>query len=337
MSPTRIFASRIACSNGALAAIQQVLGHALELGPGEGEIEVQRAGRTGGDVGQIDAARHRRGELDLGLLGRFPEPLHRHLVLAEVDAVLTAESLDQVVDDPLVPVVATEMVVAAGGLDLDDALGELQQRDVEGAATEVEDEDGLLLGALVEAVGQRRCGGLVDDPQHVEAGDLPGFLGRLPLRVVEVGRDGDHRVGDRLTQVGLGVALELHKHPSGDLLRGVLLAVDVDSPAGAHLPLDRPDGPVRVGHGLALGDLTDEHLAVLGERDDRRRGARTFSVGDDRWLAALQHAHHGVRRAEVDADRTCHVVLPQYLVSKPGKLSGPHSMLPRPRQVSSRS
>ncbi len=89
---------------------------------------------------------------------------------------LAAERLDQVVDDPLVPVVAAQVVVAGGRLDLDDALAQLQQRDVERAAAEVEDQDGLLLGALVQAVGERGRGRLVDDPQDVEARDLAGSL-----------------------------------------------------------------------------------------------------------------------------------------------------------------
>jgi hypothetical protein len=42
--------------------------------------------------------------------------------------------------------------------------------------------------------------------------------------------------------------------------------------------------------GLALGDLADEHLAVLGERDDRRGGAGALGVGDDDGLAGLEHA-----------------------------------------------
>ena len=127
--------------------------------------------------------------------------------------------LDQVVDDALVPVVATEVVVAAGGLDLDDALADLEQGHVEGAATEVEDEDGLVGLALVQAVGQGGRGRLVDDAQDVEAGDLAGLLGGLALGVLEVRRHGDHGVGDGLAEVGLGVALELLQHAGADLLR----------------------------------------------------------------------------------------------------------------------
>ena len=38
------------------------------------------------------------------------------------------------------------------------------------------------------AVGRmrERGGGLVDDAENIEAGDLAGVLGRLPLRVIEV-------------------------------------------------------------------------------------------------------------------------------------------------------
>ena len=298
----------------ALAAVEQVLRHALELGPGQRHVQVQRAVRAGRDVGQVDARGGRRGQLDLGLLGGLAQTLQGHLVRAQVDAVLAAERLDQVVDDPLVPVVAAQVVVTGGRLDLDDAVAQLEQRDVEGAAAEVEDQDGLLLGALVQPVRQGGGGGLVDDAQDVEARDLAGLLGGLALRVVEVRRDGDDRVGDLLTEVGLGVALELHQHPRGDLLRGVLLAVDVDRPVGADLPLDRADRPVGVGHRLALGDLADEHLAVAGEGDDGRGRPGALRVGDDGGLASFQNADAGVRGAEVDADRTCHGV-PRFLLS----------------------
>ncbi len=289
-----------------LAALQQVGGQLLELGAGELLVQVQRALGRGGDVGQVDRRLGRAGQLDLGLLRRLAQPLHGHLVLGQVDAVAVLELLDQVIDDPLVPVVAAQAGVAVGGLHLDDALTDLQQGDVEGATAQVEDEDGLVL-LLVQSVRQGRRRRLVDDPQHVQAGDLPGLLGGLPLGVVEVGGDRDHGVGDVLAQVGLRVPLQLLQHPRGDLLRGVPLAVDVallrEPPVVvAHVPLDGPRGALHVRHGLPLGDLADQHLAVLGERHDRRGRTGPLRVGDDGGLAALQDRDHRVRRTEVDAD-----------------------------------
>ncbi len=63
-------------------------------------------------------------------------------------AVAVLEVLDQPVHDALVPVVTAEVVVAAGRLDLDHALADFEQRDVECAAAQVEDED-RRLGRLV--------------------------------------------------------------------------------------------------------------------------------------------------------------------------------------------
>ena len=126
-------------------------------------------------------------KLDLGLLGRLVEPLQRHLVLGEVDAVALLELVDQPVDDRLVEVVAAEVGVAVGGLDLEDAVADLEDGDVEGAAAEVEDEDRLVV-LLVEPVGERGRRRLVDDALDLEAGDLAGVLRRLALGVVEVRR-----------------------------------------------------------------------------------------------------------------------------------------------------
>ena len=208
----------------ALGLLDQVRDQVLQLGPRERDHEVLGAGGVGGDVGQVDLGRRGRRQLDLGLLGGLLEALQGLLVLGEVDALVLLELGQQPVDDPLVEVVAAQVGVAVGGLDLEDALAQLQDGDVEGAAAQVVDRD-LLVALLVQAVGQGGGGGLVDDPLDVEAGDAAGVLGRLALGVVEVGRDGDDRLGDLLAQVRLGVRLELLQDHRADLGRRVGLAV----------------------------------------------------------------------------------------------------------------
>ena len=208
---------------------------------------------------------------------------------------------DEPVDDRLVEVVAAEVVVAGGRLDLEHAVADLEHGHVEGAAAEVEDED-RLVGLLVEAVGQRGGGRLVDDALDVEAGDLAGVLGRLALVVVEVRGDGDHGRVDRLAEVGFGVGLELLQDHRRDLRRGVLLAAGFhagvavgagDDLVGddrlllahlgllaAHEALDREDGVLRVGDGLALGDGAHETLArgVNATTDGVVRPPSAFSM-----------------------------------------------------------
>ena len=281
----------------ALGLLDQVADQVLELRAGQVDHQVLRPGGVGGDVGQVDLGRRRRGQLDLRLLGGLLEALEGLLVLRQVDALVLLELRQQPVDDALVEVVAAQVRVAIRGLDLEHALAQLQDRDVEGAATQVVDRD-LLVVLLVQAVGQGRGRGLVDDPLDLEARDPPGVLGRLALGVVEVGGDRDDRLGDLLAQVRLGVGLQLLEDHCADLGRrvvavagndadpvglGVLLDVVRDEtlgalhlgvvPAAAHEALDRVDGVGRVGDRLALGQLADHALAGLGESDDRRNGA----------------------------------------------------------------
>ncbi len=314
---------------GADEALEQIVRQLLELRAAELQVEVLRPALVGGDERQVDLRRRGRRELDLGLLGGLVEALQGHLVLAQVDPVVALELRGHPVDDRLVEVVAAEVVVTGGGLHLEDAVADLEHGHVERAAAEVEDQD-RLVRLLVEPVGQRGRGGLVDDALDLEAGDGAGVLGRLALGVVEVGRHGDDRVGHRLTQERLGVRLQLLQDHRADLGRAELLAVHPDARVAvlspddlvgddlhllvhlgvlaAHEPLDAEDRVLRVGHRLALGHGAHQPLAGLGEADDRRGRASTLGVREDLRLTARQDGDGRVGRAEVDADRLSHVL-----------------------------
>ncbi len=208
-------------------ALDQVVDQRLVFGPSELQREMLGAARVGGDVGQIDVGLGRRGQLDLRLFGRLLEALKGELVLGQVDALLLLELGREILDEPHVEVLAAEEGVAVGRLHLEHAVADLEDRDVERAAAEVVDGDraGLL---LVEAVGERRRGRLVDDAQHFEAGDLAGVLGRLTLGVVEIGGNGDDRLGDRAAEMRLRGLLHLLQDEGRDLRRRILLAVSRD-------------------------------------------------------------------------------------------------------------
>jgi hypothetical protein len=275
----------------------------------------------------VDLRRHRRRELDLRLLGGLVETLKRHAVADEVDALVALELGDHPVDDRLVEVVAAEVVVAVHCFHLEDALAEVEDRDVERPAPEVEDEDGLV-GLLLEPVGERGRGRLADDAQDVEAGDLAGVPRRLDLRVGEVRGHRDHRVRDRLAEECLGVRPELLQDHRADLRRRVLLVARLHTHVAvrglvdlvrddlhllrdlvelaAHEALDGEDRVLRVRDLLALCGRPDEPLAVTRERDDGRSRAPALGVRDDGRLAPLEHGHRRVGRAEVDSDCLCH-------------------------------
>ena len=291
------------------------------------------AAGVGGHIGQIDLGRDRRRQLDLRLLGGLLEALKGLRIGAQVNPLVLLELREEPVHDPDVEVVAAEVRVAVRRLDLEDALAELQDRDVEGAAAQVVDGD-LLVLLLVQAVGQRRGGRLVDDSLYVEAGDAARVLGRLALRVVEVGRHCDDRLGHLLAEVRLRVRLELLEDHRGDLGRRVRPPVGERNPdavgrcvlldgvgderpgvlhlgvvpAATHEALDRVDSVGGVGDRLALRELADEALARLRERDDRRNGPAALGGRDDGRLATLHDRDDRVRGAEVDADDLAHCV-----------------------------
>jgi hypothetical protein len=63
--------------------------------------------------------------------------------------------------------------------------------------------------------------------------------------------------------------------------------------------LDRGDGSLGVGHGLPLGDLTDQAFSLSVPGDHRRRGASALLVGDDNRILSLNNGHDAVGRSQV--------------------------------------
>jgi hypothetical protein len=212
--------------------------------------------------------------------------------------------------------------------------GDLDHGHIEGAAAQVIDRDLAIAAVLVEAIGQGRRRGLIDDAFDVQTRNAPGVLGGLALRIVEIGGNRDDGLGDGLAQIVLGSLLHFHEDPRGNLLRGHFLAlhfhpgiavVGLDDLVGHHghvllhhvvgelatdEPLDRSHRIRGVGDGLALGGLPHQNLAILGEGNDRRRRPVALTVLDDLGLAALHDRDAGIGRAEIDANHFAHCKSP---------------------------
>jgi len=286
---------------------------------------VLRARGIHGDVRQVDVRLDGRRELDLGLFRGFAEAAEGHRVLGEVDRVAQLELVDEVLHERGVKIFAAEEGVAVGRLDLEHTLLHLQDRHIEGAATQVVHRDDFVFH-LFHAVGEGGGRGLVDDSQHVQARDLTGVLGGLALRVVEVGWHSDDGVGDRCAEVALCGFLHLCQHKGADLARRVLLALGLDPgiAVGGFDDLERRSFHVflrfvviepaadkalgggqcvgRVGNGLALGRLPDEPIALVCERHHRRRRPCAFGVFNDPRRGAVHDRDARVCCSQVDAD-----------------------------------
>ena len=112
------------------------------------------------------------------------------------------------------------MSVAVGGEHFEDAVMQLEDGDVEGAAAQIVDRDNAVL-PFVEPVGERGGGRFVHQAQHFQTRDAAGILGGLALSIVEIGRNGDDGFGDRIPEKGLGILLQLAQYEGRDLGRRV--------------------------------------------------------------------------------------------------------------------
>ncbi len=214
---TRIGERLLARVDGALDKSRH---QALELRTEDLDVDVLGTGRVGSDEGQVDLGLRGRRELDLRLLSSFADTLERNRILSESETALLLELIEDVLNKDIVEVLTTEVSVTVRGLDLEDTLLHLQDRDIEGSASQIVDSDDRVVRA-VKTVGQRSGGRLVDDTKNIETSNGTSILGRLPLRVVEVRGDSDDSVaGDDMSEIRCNYAYQYLL----DLLAEVLLS-----------------------------------------------------------------------------------------------------------------
>ena len=232
------------------------------------------------------------------------------------------------INNHLVEIITTKVSVARGRQNFEDTIANLQNGHVKRAAPEVKNQNAFV-ALFVEAVGQRSRCGLVDDAQHLKASDLSGVLRGLPLGIIEVSRNRNHRLGDGFSQVFPSIFRQLAQHLSRHLFRGELLVehrtLHFHVRAGffdsvthfllfiTHLVNPTPDEALhrikrvgRIHHRLTFGDLADQLVLVLGVSNNGGCCAETLGVSDDGGLATLHHGNAAVRGAKVNADNFAH-------------------------------
>mmetsp|Transcript_38999 Transcript_38999/g.93866 ORF Transcript_38999/g.93866 Transcript_38999/m.93866 type:complete len:132 (+) Transcript_38999:466-861(+) len=92
----------------------------------------------------------------------------------------------------------------------------------------------------MQTVREGRGGRLVDDALDVQPGDPTGVLRRLPLLIVKMGRDRDHRPLHGNPQMAFGRELQLGEDHGGNLLQSKVLLLAAPVHAYLRLAVDRP-------------------------------------------------------------------------------------------------
>ncbi len=312
-------------------ALDQIFDKMFELRAGQLQLHMLGAACIRRNERQVDFRRLGRRQFDLGLFRSFLQALQCHLVAAQVNALLLLEFIRQIIDEFQIEVFTAEESIAVGGADLEDAIADFKDGNVERTAAKVIYGNGLV--RLVHAVCKRGRRRLVNNAQDFKPGDLAGVLGCLALCVVKVGRNCDNGLCDGLAEIAFGGFLHFLKDESGNLARGVFLAAGLDPGVTIirlddiirnHFPiflgglvikpppdkaLDRKKCVLRIGDTLTLGRLADESLPVFREGDHGRGGSRPFRIFNDLCIFAVHNGDAGVGRSQVNSDYFSHHIL----------------------------
>src|SRR5436853_7718038 len=116
----------------------------------------------------------------------------------------------------MIYIIASQVCVSRSGLDFDNALAYLQNRNIERAAAEVVDRDRFVL-LLIQAIGKGRRRRLINNSQHFEPCNFAGLLSCLPLAIVEISRYVDNSPADLFAQEIFGSRLHFLQVHRGNL------------------------------------------------------------------------------------------------------------------------
>src|SRR4051794_39905372 len=122
---------------------------------------------------------------------------------------LAIKFLRDVVHDDVVPILTTETMIAVCREHLHLVTGDAHDRNVEGAATEIEDENSLVFVELIQSVSHRGGGRLIDDLKNIKPGELTSRDCRGPFGVVEIRWHRDDCVRHVFAKKLLRIVLEL--------------------------------------------------------------------------------------------------------------------------------
>ena len=130
-------------------------------------------------------------------------------------------------NDPTIEVLSAQKSISGSCQNLDHAIGHLEYGHVEGPSSEIVDND-FLFGVPAHPIGERRRRRFVDNSQYVEPRNPTRIPGRLPLGVVEIGRNGDHSRFDALPEIGFSDPFHLPQDDPRNLCTSISTIYDFD-------------------------------------------------------------------------------------------------------------
>lgn len=109
-------------------------------------------------------------------------------------------------------ILAAQVIVACAGMHLDDTVEYLENRNVEGSAAQVQDDECRAVDPLLQPVSDSRRRGFIDQALNADSRQFAGRAGRLALRIAEVGRHADDGLGDVLAELVARIVQQRTQH-----------------------------------------------------------------------------------------------------------------------------
>ena len=315
--------------------VNQVFYQAFQFRASHFDVHVFRTGRVCSDVRQVNVGLLSRRQFNLRFLSGFFQALHGQRVVAQVNALIFLELINEVVDQTSIEVFAAQVGITVGRQNFKGFFAinfvDFDNRDIESTTTEVVNRNSTVAHFFIQTVSQRGRGWFVDDTFDFQTGDTAGIFGCLTLRIVEVSRYGDNRFSYRFTQVIFSRFLHFLQHFSRDLRRCSFGAFHIQPcvaivcgnnfvwhdrnvtlnffvlEAAANQAFNRKQGVLRVCHCLTFSRLTNQSFTILGIGNDRRRGAIAFGVLQHACSSAIHNRYTRVGSTQVDTNNFTHL------------------------------
>src|SRR5215831_3279816 len=251
------------------------------------------------DVFLLDARVRVVREMLLGGLGAAQDARHGLGLIGHIDAMLELEVLQHMLDDLVVEVVAAQVIVPMACDHLDDPSLDAHDRRIEGSPTKIVDQDALAL--MLRGLIDQRCGRrFIDYANHLQACDLAGLPGGLPLGVGEIGGNGDHRLAHRLLQAVFSSGLEALEDDGRDFLSGIFRSAESHLRVAPHSAFDRTNGALGIENVLIARLLADKQLPRFRDPDHRGKDHAPELIGEHIRAPLLVEGNFGVRSTKVD-------------------------------------
>ena len=265
------------------------------------DIDRLRAASLRGQSGFNDSGVGGVGQLSLGPFGRAVEPVDQPWRKRLRAVLLGIQLAGDPVGDETIHVVAAQAGIAVTGQHLHHLTLHAHDGDVKCPSAQIKGEDGGGPVRTIVEIGQAGRRGLIDDPQHLQAGDGSGVACRLALGIGKLGGDGDHRFIDRAAEALLRPLLEPPEDDRRDLLRQILFLTQQHLLFRTHQALDRAAGAVGLEQVLVERFMPHQQPALAIQA--HAGGEDRIAVFLDDLDAPVQpDGHFAVGRTQVDTD-----------------------------------